>query len=100
PGGRRGAGSPRQLLLRPAGLGGAAGELRRDRQRQHPARSLVQARTLADSFRSMLGAQEKIKPEGTAKPPKSERTERERLHHGWKTAESEHLISRHLAAQS
>lgn len=37
-----------------------------------------QARTLVDSFRTMLGAQDKVKPEGTGKP-KTERPQKETL---------------------
>ena len=41
PGGRRGAGPPGRLLLRPAGLGGAARELHRHRARRAPRDALV-----------------------------------------------------------
>ncbi len=43
-GGRRGAGTPRPLVLRPAGLGGAPRELRRHRPRRAPGDALVPPR--------------------------------------------------------
>ena len=44
------------VVLRHAGLGSAAGELRRDCHGPDPARALVQARALADAHRQRTGA--------------------------------------------
>ena len=53
---QRGRRSARQLVLRPARVGSASGELRGDRHAQDFARALVQARSLADAERNVARA--------------------------------------------